>query len=154
MIPQRTMRSSTARVNEHLDPWFAASRQSATPGLYYVARKILLISRLTKGYEVELAWIWIISIYKTVELSKRIAINYSACLCSLDVQRNCIQATLDNTNKSLQDLCRRWLWWARFPGPGSAVSAGREIAERTLADETRTTCSAGKWCEADRHTPA
>ena len=31
MIPQRTMRPSIARVNEHLDPRFAASRHTTAP---------------------------------------------------------------------------------------------------------------------------
>jgi len=55
MLPQRTMRPSTARVSEQLDPRFAASRhipppQSATLGLHPVAcRKLLFISRPAEG---------------------------------------------------------------------------------------------------------
>jgi len=53
MIPQRTMRPSIARSNEQLDPRFAASRHTTAPistlGLHPVARKLLLISRPTKG---------------------------------------------------------------------------------------------------------
>ena len=53
MIPQRTMRSFIARVNEQLDPQFAASRHTIAPtvtlGLHPVARKLLLISRFTQG---------------------------------------------------------------------------------------------------------
>jgi len=53
MIPQRTMRPSIARVNEQLDPQFAASRHTTAPishtRLRPIARKLLLISRPMKG---------------------------------------------------------------------------------------------------------
>jgi len=48
MIPQRIMRPSIARASEQLDRGAARSHttaQSATLGLYPVARKLLLISR-------------------------------------------------------------------------------------------------------------
>jgi len=49
MIQQRTMRPSIARVNEQLDPRFAACRHAIVPisqiGLHLVARKLL--SRFT-----------------------------------------------------------------------------------------------------------
>jgi len=51
MIPQRTMRPSTARVSEQLDPRLQLADipppQSATLGLHPVARKLLLISHPT-----------------------------------------------------------------------------------------------------------
>jgi len=57
MIPQHTMRPSIARVNERLDPWFAASRhttaQSATLNLYPVARNCF-ISHPTEGKRLSL----------------------------------------------------------------------------------------------------
>ena len=49
MIPHRTMRLSTARVNEQLHLWFVASRQSAILGFHPVACKLLLISYPTEG---------------------------------------------------------------------------------------------------------
>jgi len=47
MILQHTMRTYIARLNEQLDPWFAASRHTTAPitlGLHPVACKLLLIS--------------------------------------------------------------------------------------------------------------
>ena len=52
IIPQRTMRPSIARVNNWtrgLQQADIPSPQSATLGLHPVARKLLLISRPTKG---------------------------------------------------------------------------------------------------------
>ena len=53
MIPQRTMRPSIAHVREQLDPQLHLADiplpQSATLGLYSVARKLLLISRPAEG---------------------------------------------------------------------------------------------------------
>jgi len=54
MIPQRTMRSSVARVSEQVDPRSATSRHTTTQISHSVtlcfrpvARKLILISRLT-----------------------------------------------------------------------------------------------------------
>jgi len=53
LISQRTMRPSTAHVDEQLDPWLAASRHTTAPISHTrpspIARKLLHISRPTEG---------------------------------------------------------------------------------------------------------